>query len=344
MKRRSFITAAGAAGVAATAASVLPSGKASGAENLKWRMANLYPRGISFGPAYQGFADNVKRMSDGRLDIQVVYDGEGVGATEVLGATKSGLVEMGAPYMALHAGELPAGVVELTVPGAPTQLDHLLALFYKAGWIEVLRKAYAEQGLYYVAPVFQPGVFLITKDPINSLDELEGKVLRSPGAYGKFMRNLGAEPVVMAFSEMYPSMATGVIDGAASSNLIDYRDIKLVEIAKYMYPLAVTGAQCSSLLVNMEVWNKLPDDLKAVIDTAGVVHGLDHANHSTMWVREAVNEMEAGGLKWAPAPSDADRAKWMAAGDTLADEYAAADKWSAELIKIQHDFSKRMGI
>jgi TRAP-type mannitol/chloroaromatic compound transport system substrate-binding protein len=342
MKRRSFLTAAGAAGLAASAA-VIPSRKAS-AQTMKWRMANLYPRGISFGPAYQGFADNVKRMSGGRLDIQVVYDGEGVGATEVLGATKSGLVEMGSPYMALHAGELPAGVVELTLPGAPTQLDHLLALFYKAGWIEVLRKAYAEQGLYYLAPLFQPGVYLITKKPINSLDDLKGKVLRSPGAYGKFMRNLGVEPVVMAFSEMYPSMATGVIDGAASSNLIDYRDIKLVEIAKYMYPLAVTGAQCAGLIVNMDHWNKLPDDLKAIMDIAAVVHGIDHANHSTMWVREAVNEMEAKGLKWNPAPSDADRAKWKTAGENLAEEYAAADKWSAELIKVQRDFSKRMGI
>lgn len=342
MERRTFLRGASAAGLAAAAAT-LPSGKAAAATQ-KWRMANLYPRGISFGPAYQGFADEVKRMSGGRLVVDVVYDGEGVGATEVLGATKSGLVEMGSPYMALHAGELPAGVVELTLPGAPTRLDHLLALFYKAGWVEVLRKAYAEHGIYYLAPLFQPGVYLITKKPINSLDDLKGKVLRSPGAYGKFMRNLGAEPVVMAFSEMYPSMATGVIDGAASSNLIDYRDIKLVEIAKYMYPLPVTGAQCAGLIVNMEVWNKLADDLKAIVEIAGVWHGLQHANHSTMEVQQSVNEMEANGLKWDPAPSDADKAAWKKAGENLAEEYAAADKWSAELIKIQYDFMKRMGI
>lgn len=343
MKRRSFLSAAGVAGVAATAATMMPAGKASAA-TMKWRMANLYPRGVSFGPAYQGFADQVKRMSGGRIEIQVVYDGEGVGATEVLGATKSGLVEMGAPYMALHAGELPAGVVELTLPGAPSRLDHLLALFYKGGWVETLRKAYAEQGLYYLAPAFQPGVYLITKEPINSLADLKGKVLRSPGAYGKFMRNLGVEPVVMAFSEMYPSMATGVIDGAASSNLIDYRDIKLVEIAKYIYPVAVTGAQVSALVVNMGAWNKLDDDLKGILEIAGVWHGLQHANHSTMAVSESVREMESNGMKWDPAPSAADKAAWAKAGASLAEEYAAADKWSAELIKQQYAFMKKMGI
>lgn len=344
MNRRSLLAGGAALGIGGAAAALQPATRAAGAETFHWRMANLYPRGISFGPAYQGFADAVKEMSGGRITIDVIYDGEGVGATEVLGATKSGLVEVGAPYMALHAGELPAGVVELTLPGAPERLDHLLALFYEAGWIDVLRQAYAEQGLHYTAPAFQPGVYLITKEPINSLADLKGKVLRSPGAYGKFMRNLGVEPVVIAFSEMYPSLATGVIEGAASSNLIDYRDAKLVEIAKYMYPVPVTGAQVSSLVVNMDAWNSLPDDLKAIVDKAAVYHGLLHANHSTMWVREAVNEMEAGGLQWSPQPSAEDREKWKQAGAKLADEYAAADKWSAELIRIQREFSKKMGI
>lgn len=342
MDRRIFLKSSAVAGLVAAAS--MTGRKAKGAAEMKWRMANLYPRGISFGVAYQGFADVVNAMSGGRMEIQVVYDGEGVGATEVLGATQSGLVEMGAPYMALHAGELPAGVVELTLPGAPTRLDHLLALFYEAGWIDVLRQAYAEKGLQYLAPAFQPGVYLITKEPINTLDDLKGKVLRSPGAYGKFMRNLGAEPVVMAFSEMYPSMATGVIDGAASSNLIDYRDIKLVEIAKHMYPLPVTGAQVAPLVVNMDQWESLDEDLQSILEIAAVWHGLQHANKSTMWVQDAVNEMESMGLKWAPAPSADDRAKWQAAGEKLAEEYAAADKWSAELIKIQLEFVKKMGV
>jgi len=343
MKRRSFLKGAALAGAAVAGTSVAGAPYVAKAAT-RWRMANLYPRGVSFGPMYQGFADLVGEMTAGELTIDVLYDGEGVGAMEVLSATKSGLVEMGAPYMALHAGEIPAGVVELTLPGAPTRLDHLLALFYEAGWIETLRKAYAEYDIHYLAPYFQPGVYLITKEPVKALGDLSGKVLRSPGAYGKFMRKLGAEPVVMAFSEMYPSMATGVIDGAASSNLIDYRDIKLVEVAKYMYPVPVTGAQVGPLTVNMSAWNKLAKSTQAILTTAGVWHGLQQANHSTMWVQESVNEMTAGGLKWDAAPSAADRAKWQAAGANLAEEYAAENKWSAELIRIQHDFQKKMGI
>lgn len=343
MKRRDFITKGALAGSAAAAGSVLAS-PAAAQPTFRWRMANLYPRGVSFGAVYQAFADSVAAMSGGRVTVDIVYDGEGVGATEVLGAVSSGLVEMGAPYMALHAGEIPAGVVQLTIPGAPTDFTHLNALFYEGGWNETLRGAYAEHGLHYLAPAFQPGVYLITKEPVTSLADLEGKVLRSPGAYGKFMRNLGAEPVVMAFSEMYPSIATGVIDGAASSNLIDYADINLVEVAKYMYPLPVTGAQAGALVVNLDSWSELPADLQAIVERAAVWHGVLSANKSTVWVREAVNKLQAGGLVWSGEPDADDRKKWTAAGADLADEFAAADTWSAKLIDQQRAFMKMMGL
>src|SRR3546814_14433115 len=60
--------------------------------------------------------------------------------------------------------------------------------------------------------------------PINSLSDLNGLKLRAPGGYGKFVAQFGAQPVTMAFGETYTALATGVIAGCASSNLIDYRD------------------------------------------------------------------------------------------------------------------------
>jgi TRAP-type mannitol/chloroaromatic compound transport system substrate-binding protein len=338
VKRRGFLAAAGAGAALSISGAPFVIRSARAQEGFKWRMANLYPRGISFGVVYEAFTNQVKAMSGGRLEIENVYDGEGVGATEVLQATKSGLVEMGAPYMALHAGELPAGVVELGLPGAPTQLHHLLALFYEGGWIEELRKAYAEHNLYYLGPYFQPGVYLLTKDEITSLDQLQGKVLRSPGGYGKFMRQLGAEPVVMAFSELYTSLATGVVVGAASSNLIDYRDGNFVEIAKYMYPVPLTGSQVSPVIVNMDSWNQLSDDLKAIMETAQVWHGIVSANKSTIWEKDALNEMIGKGLKWSPMPSDADKQKWQDAVMKLQPEYEAEDPHSKELLRLQNEF------
>lgn len=345
MSRRQFLKMAALGTSAAALAGTRPLVARAEEAQFKWRMANLYPRGIAFGVSYQGFADLVKAMSGGRLQIDVVYDGEGVNATEVLGATKTGLVEMGAPYMALHAGELPAGLVELGLPGGPARVDQLLALFYEGGWLDAVRAAYGEQGLHYTGPAFQPGVYILTKNPVNSLADLNGMKLRAPGAYGKFVAEFGVAPVTMSFSEVYTSLATGVIDGCASSNLIDYRDGKFYEQAKHLYAIPLSGAQVAGLIVNQGAWDSLPDDLKAIVDTASVWHGNDQANKSTVWVADALGEMVGNGLQQTGAAMSADdSAKWKAAGEKVWAEYAAADAHSKTLIDLQRSFMSKMAI
>lgn len=310
---------------------------------IKWRMAVLYPRGVSFGVTYPVFADAVKRMSGGRMEILVVYDGEGVPATEVLSATRAGLVEMGAPYQALHAGEFPAGVVELGLPGGPSMYQELKALFRVGGWLEELRRAYASVGLYYLGEAYQPGTYVLTKKPIQSLDDFKKLKIRCPGAYGKMLNNVGASPIVMAFSEVYTALSTGVIDGVDGCNLVDHETGKFFEVAKYMYPLPLTGSQVAPLVVNMDAWKKLPDDLKAILEAAAIIFGDDQMAKSIIWEKESLQKMLDQGLQMSPTPSAEDVAKWKAAGRAVWPEYASKDQYCKKLLELQDEFLKKIG-
>ena len=339
MKRREFLTGA-AVSVAAGASLAAPAVAQSA---VRWRMANLYPRGVSFGIAYEAFAKRVGEVTGGRLVVENVYDGEGVGATEVFSAVRSGLVEMGSPYMALHAGELPAGIVELGLPGGPERFDQIYTLIAGGGWGPILKEAYGEQGLVHIGDIMQPGVYLLTKTPIETLADLQGMKLRAPGAYGSHMRSLGVAPVTMAFSEVYTSLASGVIDGCASSNLVDYRDGKWFEQAKYIYPLPLSGAQTSPIIVNQGAWDGLGPDLQAALTTAQVEHGWGHVVLSIMTVAEALEEMKAGGAEVTAAPSEEDRTAWREAAEVVWAEYAAADPFSKRLIDSQAEFLRTIG-
>ena len=302
-----------------------------------WRFGNLYGRGTAFGEIYEDLAKNIETMSDGRIAVQVLYSGEGVGTSGLLGATKSGLITMGAPFQSMHAGELPAGIVEIGLPGGTDDPDELYSLFHEKGWDKVLEKAYGSQGLVWLEPYIQPPVYVLTKEPINSVADFEGLKIRAPGAYGKFLRNLGASPVSLAWSEIYTSLATGVIDGSIGSNMIDHRDGNHVEVAKYMYKLPLAGAQVLPIVVNRSAWKKLPEDLQKVVREATVIHAKEQLEKSRQWESEAVAEMEAKGLLWSPEPSEADRAAWKEAGAGLWEEYASQDKFSKQLIDILRD-------
>jgi len=323
-------------------ASVLPVTTFAADKTLRWRMPVLYPRGTAFTQIYHGFCEDVKVMSGGRLIIDDIYDGEGVPATEIFSAVKSGLAEMGAPYMALHAGELPAGIIELILPGGPSNFDELRSLFSNKEWIETLEKAYAKHGVYRLGEYFQGDTYMLTKKPIKSLDDLKKKKFRAPAAYGKMMRHLGASPVVTAFSEVYTSLATGVVDGIAGNPFVDLRDGKWFEVAKYLYPLTITGTQVAPIIVNMERWNKLPDDLKAILKVACYKTGGIMRVNTLLWGKDAYAEMVKAGVKWSPQPSQADVKRWNEAAQSVWPEYAAKDEYSKKLISIQDTLLKKM--
>lgn len=306
---------------------------ASAAEH-NWRFSNLYGRGTAFGELYEHLGKNIEQLSGGKIKVQVMYSGEGVDSKNLLNAVKTGLITMGAPFQPMNAGEMPAGVIEVGLPGGTSDTDKLYNLFHTKGWGKVLEKAYASQGLVWLEPYMQPAVYIITKQPINSVEDFKGLKIRAPGAYGKFLRHLGASPVSLAWSEIYTSLATGVIDGAIGSNMIDHRDGNHVEVATYMYPLPLAGAQVLPVVVNNNAWKKLTPELQAAVRKATEIHAREQLIKSREWEAEAVTEMEAKGLQWSPEPSEEDKKLWRAAGATLWDEYSAKDRYSKQLIDI----------
>lgn len=305
---------------------------ASAAQN--WRFSNLYGRGTAFGELYQDLAKDIEKRTNGEIKVQVLYSGEGVGTSGLLGAVKSGLITMGAPFQSMHAGELPSGVIEIGLPGGTDDAVELHKLFHEDGFGDVMKKAYDAQGLVWLEPYIQPAVYIITKKPINSVADFQGLKIRAPGAYGKFLRELGASPVSLAWSEIYTSLATGVIDGSIGSNMIDHRDGNHVEVAKYMYRLPLAGAQVLPIVVNRSAWNKLSDNLKKEVYEATVSHAKAQLEMGKKWEKEALVQMEAKGLQWSAEPSEADKATWKKAGAGLWEEYSSQDKYSKDLIDI----------
>jgi|GEM_PF-287117 len=319
------------------------SGRGTVDDPLVWRMGGLYARGVSYGKTYETFAENVKRLSGGRMIIEVMYDNEGINASELLSAVSSGLLEAANPFQALHGGEFPAGVVDLGLPDGPSNLLEIRALYREGDWLNIVRKAYASIGVYYLSEAPYPGTYLLTKTPVNSLEDLKKMKIRCPGAYGAKLQNLGVNTVTMSLSEVYSSLASGLLDGVDGCTILDHYEIKSYEMAKYIYKLPVANSQSIGIVVNLEAFNKLPDDLKAILEASGELFGNDGANKSVVWEREALNKMLKAGLQWSPDPSAEDIKAWEGAGRKVWADYAKKDAFSKELIDAEIKFMKNLG-
>ena len=104
-----------------------------------------------------------------------------------------------------------------------------------------------------------------TNKPIRSPEDLAGQRIRTPPApiWQESIRALGAEPVAMAFGDVYPGLQQQAIDGAE----LVYPNItagKLYEVLDY------ANETQHILLVNFQVvssawFNKLPKDYQAAL-------------------------------------------------------------------------------
>ncbi|WP_122664720.1 TRAP transporter substrate-binding protein [Pseudomonas viridiflava] len=109
-----------------------------------------------------------------------------------------------------------------------------------------------------------------SKHPINKLEDMQGlkiRVIQSP-IYLDTFNALGANPVAMAFPEVYTGLEQGVIDGQENP-LTVIQGSKFYEVQKY---ISTTGHifNPQSFIIGQKTWSKLNDDEKKLVKDAAV--------------------------------------------------------------------------
>lgn len=251
-------------------------------KRFRWKMVTTWP--ANFPIIQEGaekFADDVRDMSRGRLDIQVFAGNELVPPLGVFDAVSQGSVEMGhgSPYY--WAGKVPAAQFFSTVPFGMT-VNGMQAWLYHGDGLKLWREIYQPFNLIPF-PMGNSGVQMggWFNKKIESIEDLKGLRMRIPGLGGKVFKRAGGNPVLMAGGEIYTALERGTID--ATEWIGPYHDLRLGlnRAAKYYYyPGWHEPGTEFELIVNMDHWQELPDDLKKIVEIA--------AGATSEWVYSAM--------------------------------------------------------
>src|SRR5260221_7548440 len=106
--------------------------------------------------------------------------------------------------------------------------------------------------------------------PLRKPEDFRGLKLRiqSSKVLDAQMRALGASPQVMAFSEVYQALQTGVVDGTENPPSNFYTQ-KMYEVQKYL-TLSNHHYLAYGVIVNKKFWDGLPADIRATLEGAMV--------------------------------------------------------------------------
>lgn len=238
------------------------------AQTYKFKLQNIYVPGTTI-ETYAGpkFIELVDKLSGGRIKIENFAPGSLSPPTEILQAVGAGMFEMSASAGAYAAGTIPAAYLEFGVPGGPRTFGEFATFFRNTGFLELLRKEYAKQNVYFIAPLIDEWYGMISKKPIRKLEDFKGLKVRATGLVAKMFAALGASPVFIPLSEVYTGLSMGTIDAMSFADPDSHWDMKLMEVAKYEIGPSIMVSS-GNLIMNLKTWNSLPQDLQAIIETA----------------------------------------------------------------------------
>jgi len=123
-------------------------------------------------------------------------------------------------------------------------------------------------GLHYLARLGLNVQFhLFLKKPIKTAD-LKGLNIRVSPLYLQAIKGLGGNPIAMPPSDVYTALERNVVDGYCWP-VVGLREYGLQKLTKYIVEPGFYRVP-NPLLVNLKVWNKLPQKLKNLLDEASV--------------------------------------------------------------------------
>lgn len=254
------------AAVALAAAVALP-GAGAAQEKITWRVQTHWPSASS---SFQGslvrLKNKIAECTDGRLTLELHEAGALFPAKEIFNAVKRGVIPMGTTSPAYLPETVTTAGIAAGLPFAFHNVWEAVYFQKHMNFEQVIRDEVAKQGVYYSTDKVYP-TEMVLKKPIESVEDLKQIKIRSSGTLQRFLSEAGAAASYIAGPEIYPALATGVIDGAHWGAAQGASSMGLYEIAKYHVKPPLTISGIDAFIVNQKALDKLPAELRnCVID------------------------------------------------------------------------------
>lgn len=235
---------------------------------IKWRVQSHWPAASSsYKASLQVLADRLKERTAGRLILEPYPAGALVPAKEIFNAVKRGMIQMGTISPAYVRDQIEVAGIAAGLPYAFKNVWEC-AYFHKwLGFEKMLQDEAAKHGVFYSTDKVYP-TELVLKKPVKSFEDFKGLKIRSSGVLQIFLTSTGAAASYLPGAEVYPSLASGVIDGAHWGAAQGAYSMKLYDVCKYHLLPGLNIAGTDAWVVNQEAIDKLPNDIQAIFYNA----------------------------------------------------------------------------
>jgi C4-dicarboxylate-binding protein DctP len=258
------------------------------------------------------FKELAEKYTDGKVKVEIYPNSTLYKDKEEIEALQLGSVQMLAPSTAKFA---PLGIKEFEALDLPwlfkddqTYSNAMKGTIGK--WLFERLETKGITGLAYWDNGFH---MLSANRPLMKPADFQGLKFRISGSKvaDQYLRIMGSIPQIMAFSEVYQALQTGVVDGCENT-ASNYLTQKFYEVQKDITVSYHAHLQYA-VIVNSKFWSGLPPDIRAQLEKA-MNEATDYTNSIARQENEdALAEIKKTGKTTLHYLTDADRKAWQEA-------------------------------
>jgi len=244
------------------------------------------------------------------LEITEAYGGSIAPLAEVLGATASGLLDIGAIIYPFEPSTLFLHNLEMKIPfSSPDPNVALQAMRRVFDEVPYMADMLAEEHNQRVLSLWTTGSYhLVTTFEWDTIDDLAGQTITAAGPNLPWITQVGVNPVQGNLNEWYTGLQTGVIDGAvmfpeATAGFL------LHEVAPFYTEVGFGASPQGAITINNDTWDALPAEVQEIILEVSAEYEATVADEVVREGEEAYVTMEEDGAT-IRSLSDEERAEW----------------------------------
>lgn len=342
MQRRKFVQTAA---LASLATPTILSAKTRKKTRLK--MATSWPATMPIlQTTAKYFADSVKAMTNGALDIKIYPAGTLVPPLGVFDAVSAGQIDLYHSATYYWSGKNPAFSIFAGTPFGLT--DNEMAAWMRFGkGLDLWRDVAGKYNLYPLLggnTGMQMGGWF--RKPINSLKDLKGLKMRIPGMGADILSKLGVSTVMMAGGEIYLALERNVIDASEWVSPALDLNVGFYKVAKYYYTGWHEPASTAEFVFNAKKFASLPKEFQAILEVASQDANARMTAEAQAKNAVAMKKLLKEGVEVRTFPKDVVSAAKKAMTQVIKEhsakskDFARVWKNYSEFLEVQKDWTK----
>ena len=312
-----------------------------GFEQIHWRVSSSFTSAMPvIGTTPLKVAADLRAISDGAIELEYFEPGEVVPAFEITEAVKDRKIQAGFMWLGYDQGRIPASTLIAAVPFGMEPME-FAAWWYHGGGQALGEALYHEHNVHPIlCNMVGPETAGWFREPITSLEDLQGLKIRFAGLGGKILQRLGASVTMIPGGEIFQALEKGAIDASEFSLPIVDRMLGFGRVAKYNYfPGWHQTFTTAHMLVNLDIWNELNERSRYLINMTCQAATMYTLSEGEAVQGEIIRNFPDEGISAESLPIELLEELRIVANEVL-DEEAAADAQFAKILQSQREFSE----